>query len=230
MNPNLDILIRAVDQLGDLADDMVFVGGCAIGLLITDLAAPPIRITKDVDAIVQVFSHADYYQLSDKLRAQGFTEDTHVDAPICRWKTAEDIVLDVMPVNPKILGFGNDWYKPATEHAQAFLLPSGRSIQLVSAPYFLITKLEAFAGRGNNDYLMSHDIEDIVAVFDGRIEITEEVKHSEPALIKELSRCFSDLLKNKRFVEAVSGHMPADNVSQQRVSQVLQAMGKIAKL
>lgn len=31
MNPNLDILIRAVDQLGDLADDMVFVGGCATG-------------------------------------------------------------------------------------------------------------------------------------------------------------------------------------------------------
>lgn len=48
MNPNLDILIRAVDQLGDLADDMVFVGGCATGLLITDQAAPPIRITKDV--------------------------------------------------------------------------------------------------------------------------------------------------------------------------------------
>lgn len=126
MNPNLDILIRAVDQLGDLADDMVFVGGCATGLLITDQAAPPIRITKDVDAIVHVVSHAEYYQLSDNLRVQGFTEDTHVDAPICRWKTVEDIVLDVMPVNPQILGFGNDWYKPATEHAQEFLLPSGR--------------------------------------------------------------------------------------------------------
>ena len=28
-NPNVDILELAVDQLGELADDMVFVGGCA---------------------------------------------------------------------------------------------------------------------------------------------------------------------------------------------------------
>jgi hypothetical protein len=64
---------------------MVFVGGCATGLLITDKAAPPIRITKDIDAIVQVMSRGDYYQFSDRLRAQGFSEDTSEDAPICRW-------------------------------------------------------------------------------------------------------------------------------------------------
>ena len=51
-NPNLDILTLAVDQLGTLTDDMVFLGGCATGLLITDPAAPPIRVTRDVDAIV----------------------------------------------------------------------------------------------------------------------------------------------------------------------------------
>ena len=41
MNPNLDILIEAVEQLEELADEMVFVGGCVTGLLITDKAAPP---------------------------------------------------------------------------------------------------------------------------------------------------------------------------------------------
>ena len=40
MNPNIDILIGAVEQLGELVDKMVFVGGCATGLLITDKAAP----------------------------------------------------------------------------------------------------------------------------------------------------------------------------------------------
>ncbi len=53
-NPNLEILMLALDRLGELADEMVFVGGCATGLLITDAAAPPIRVTRDVDAIVQV--------------------------------------------------------------------------------------------------------------------------------------------------------------------------------
>ena len=50
-NPNLEILMLAVDQLGDLSDMMVFLGGCATGLLISDPASPPIRVTKDVDAI-----------------------------------------------------------------------------------------------------------------------------------------------------------------------------------
>jgi hypothetical protein len=60
-NPNLEILALAVNQLGELADDMVFLGGCATGLLISDPAAPPIRVTRDVDAIVQVLSRAEYY-------------------------------------------------------------------------------------------------------------------------------------------------------------------------
>ena len=42
-NPNLEILTLAVNQLGELADDMVFFGGYATGLLISDPAAPPIR-------------------------------------------------------------------------------------------------------------------------------------------------------------------------------------------
>ena len=61
-NPNLKILLFAVEQLGELVDEMVFLGGCATGILITDPAASPIRVTKDVDAIVQVVSHADYYK------------------------------------------------------------------------------------------------------------------------------------------------------------------------
>ena len=146
-NPNLEILVLTVDLLGHLADEMVFLGGCATGLLITDTAALPIRVTRDVDALVQVVSRADYYQLSEKLRAQGFTEDMSEDAPICRW-VAEGVILDVMPMDSTILGFGNKWYASATKNAESVQLPSGKNIRMVSAPYFLITKLEAFDGRG----------------------------------------------------------------------------------
>ena len=230
MNPNLDIIVQAVRQLGDLADEMVFVGGCATGLLITDKAAPPIRITNDVDAIVQVMSRGDYYKFSNSLRVQGFSEDNSENAPICRWKSADGILLDVMPVDPEVLGFGNQWYEPATKHAQNYLLPSGKSIKLISAPYFLITKLDAFEGRGGNDYLISHDIEDIVAVFDGRLELVDDIKSAEAGLVKELSKRFNNLLKDNRFLEAVPGHMPNDTMSQQRVSAVFKAMALIAKL
>jgi hypothetical protein len=85
-NPNLDILVYAVEQLGSLADEMVFLGGCATGLLITDIAAPPLRVTKDVDTLVQVLSLTDYYTFSDNLKTRGFAEDLSQHAPICRWK------------------------------------------------------------------------------------------------------------------------------------------------
>ncbi len=50
------MLEEAVDHLGDLIDRLVFLGGCATGLLITDNAAPPIRYTHDVDDITEVAS------------------------------------------------------------------------------------------------------------------------------------------------------------------------------
>ena len=218
----------AVDQLGELANEMVFLGGCATGLLITDPAAPPIRVTRDVDAIVQVVSRAEYYQLADKLRVLGFKEDTSDDAPLCRWVT-DNVILDVMPTDSSILGFCNQWYVPAMSSSEEVRLPNGKTIHIVSAPYFLITKLEAFDGRGKGDYMLSHDIEDIVAVLDGRSEIVEEVKRSGPDLVGELSDRFYALLKDDRFIDAVSGHMPASETSPKRVSIILNIIKEIAE-
>lgn len=227
-NPNLEILMLAVDQLGELANEMVFVGGCATGLLITDSAAPPIRVTRDVDAIVQVTSKADYYQLSKKLRDQGFKEDVREDVPICRWVT-DQVTLDVMPIDSQVLNFGNQWYAPAAANAEVVSLPSGKKIRMIAAPYFLITKLEAFHGRGGGDYLMSHDIEDIVAVLDGRGEIVDEVKQADVSLRKEVAGRFQNLLREGKFIDAVSGHMPTDETSQARVSIILATIKEIAE-
>jgi hypothetical protein len=153
-NPNIEIIELAVARLGALADEMVFLGGCATGLLITDPLAPPIRATNDVDVISEVASLIEYQRLSKRLRAQGFSEDQSSDAPICRWQ-AQGVVLDVMPTSPEILGFGNPWYQPAFTVAGQMTLPSGRKIRMVSAPYFLATKLAAFEGRGQGDWMAS---------------------------------------------------------------------------
>jgi hypothetical protein len=48
-NPNIEILEQTVQLLDELNDKFVFLGGCAIGLLLTDPAAPPVRYTQDVD-------------------------------------------------------------------------------------------------------------------------------------------------------------------------------------
>jgi hypothetical protein len=137
-NPNIELLEEVVACLGPLIDEVVFLGGCATGLLITDVAAPPVRATRDVDVITEVGSLADYYRLSEKLRALGFVEDAGDEAPICRW-TISNLMLDVMPTNSELLGFGNRWYRPAVEHAQFLTPPSGATIRMVTGPFFLAT-------------------------------------------------------------------------------------------
>lgn len=217
----------AASRLGDLVDELVFLGGCATGLLLTDPLAPAIRATKYVDVISELGSLVDYHRLSGRLREQGFREDQSDGAPICRWRGG-GILLDVMPTHPEILGFGNEWYQPAFAAAEWKALPSGKRIRIVSTPYFLATKLAAFDGRGQGDYMLSHDMEDIVAVLDGRAEIVEEVLRCDPRLRAHLQTRLAKLLKDDRFVEALPGHMPGDPGSQARVPIIVQRLKAIA--
>lgn len=228
-NPNLEMLEMAVERLGSLVEQVVFVGGCATGLLLTDAAAPPIRMTQDVDVIAELVSLADYHRFSVRLRQQGFREDQSPEAPICRWR-ANELVLDVMPANPSILGFGNEWYAHAVETALPVVLPSGCSIRMISAPCFLATKLAAFSGRGAGDYVMSHDLEDVVAVLDGRAEIVDEVGWASSALRAHLVRRFSELLAAPGFLDALPGHLPGDAVSQERLPILEDRIRRLAQL
>lgn len=224
--PNIGIIEKAVSLLGPLADEMVFIGGCATGLLITDPAAPPIRPTIDVDVLVEVSSLASYHILSEKLRKKGFSEDLRPDAPICRWKM-KTVILDVMPTNPDILGFGNRWYKPAFKAAKWLSLPSGAEIRILPAPYFLATKFEAFDGRGQGDYLMSPDMEDVIAVIDGRNEIVEEISKTDSGLKAYIKERMALLLENRLFLESLSGHLPPDPQSQARADSIIEKMRQI---
>ena len=228
-DPNITLLELTVARLGKLADEMVFVGGCATGLLLTDTGAPPIRATKDVDVLTEVATKSEYYAFCERLRSQGFTEDQTADAPICRW-SCDAILLDVMPTNPDILNFGNEWYEKAMRCSKEISLPSGSRICVITSPYFLATKLAAFENRGNNDYVMSHDIEDMVAVVDGRPEVVEEVRDSEISLKQHLASRFCILLDDAKFILALSGHLPGDSASQSRLPLLLERINKIASL
>ena len=225
-HPNIEILEKAVLLLGPMADEMVFIGGCATGLLITDPGANPIRATIDVDVLVEVSSLVNYHALSEKLRSQGFIEDASPGAPICRWMQGS-IILDVMPTASDILGFGNRWYSPAFTASIWINLPSGSKIRILPAPYFLATKFEAFDGRGEGDFLLSRDMEDIISVLDGRPEIIEEVKSAESTLNQYIKDRLAGLLRNQNFIEALSGHLPSDSASQARVDLIILRMEKM---
>jgi hypothetical protein len=229
-DPNVFLLERAAEQLGEaLLAELVFVGGAVAGVLITDPAMPEIRPTQDVDVICRVIARSDYHQLGRQLRQRGFQEDSRPGAPLCRW-CLEDLVIDLMPSQGEILGFSNRWYPLALDTAELQGLPSGRSIRIVTAPVFLATKLEAFRGRGQGDFLFSHDLEDLMAVVDGRASLLEECRLSPPELRQGLAAHFLELLNTSAFLEALPAFLPPDQASQQRLPYLLETLRAIAAL
>lgn len=76
-------------------------------------------------------------------------------------------------------------------------------IRLISTPCFIATKLDAFQNRGKDDFTMSSDMEDIINVIDGRVELADEIKASSPELRHFLSTQFKKFLKNEYFLEGV---------------------------
>ncbi|KKR11494.1 MAG: hypothetical protein UT41_C0009G0004 [Candidatus Wolfebacteria bacterium GW2011_GWC2_39_22] len=109
-------------------------------------------------------------------------------------------------------------------------MPSGRTIRLISAPVFVATKLEAFAGRGQGDFMLSHDLEDLLAVVDGRESLLDECRASTPELRGYLGERFRALLQQPPFVNALPGHLPGDAASQERLPELHAKLRELAGL
>jgi predicted nucleotidyltransferase len=226
---NLAMIRHVAARLGHLRERVVFLGGAATALLITDEAAPDVRVTVDVDVIVEIASRGDYYRLAESLRAAGFSEDTREGAPVCRW-LVEGIAVDVMPTDAEILGFSNQWYQQALENSVVQQVSDDMAIRLVTAPYFLATKIAAFLNRGADDYIASHDMEDIITLLDGRPEIVEEVRNALEDVKVYLSGKFGEFLNNRSFLDALPGHLLPDSASQQRVPILMERIRVIASI
>lgn len=228
-HPNLELLRMAAERLRPLLGEIVFVGGCTTGLLITDPGAAPVRVTDDVDVIAEISSYADYRLFSERLRELGFVEDSSEGAPLCRWKHG-GLTLDVMPLDPSILGFSNRWYPDALMNAAEVRLPPDLVVRAVTAPYFVATKMEAFRGRGKDDYFASHDLEDLVTVIDGRAELAGEVETALPALRDFIGEAMRRLSGEPRFLDALPGYLLPDEANQGRIASLQRKLQALAQL
>jgi len=222
-NSNLEQLYETARLLRPILADLVFVGGSVTSILVTDEGAGAPRVTLDVDAIAEISSYAEYAEFGQRLRTLGFSEDASEGAPLCRWVNSGRI-LDVMPLDEHILGFSNRWYRASMEAAITHQIHRDLEIRVVSAPYFLATKIEAFKGRGKGDFLASHDLEDLIFVIDGRRTITEEVKAEVPFLREYLRTEIRGLLMTPEFIDALPGYLLPDAASQTRIGTVVQRL------
>ncbi|WP_374341903.1 hypothetical protein [Methyloversatilis sp.] len=203
-DPNLPALRRIAEALGELREQVVFVGGAVAGLLVTDPLADAVRATRDVDAVVNA-CRATFHRIEEQVAAQGFARDMNSDV-ICRWVHKDSgLVFDLMPVQPEVLGFSNRWYPYAVDSAVPLDLGDGITIRLVSAVAFVATKLEAFVSRGGGDFMSSHDLEDVLNVVDGREELLEEMAAAPAELKHAVAGVFAHLLADSDFINALPG-------------------------
>lgn len=204
---NLPRLMAVARALGPLLERVVFVGGAIVNLYSTGvMATPEPRTTDDVDCIVEVAPRTAFYALEEELRRQGFVNDVE-SGIICRW-TCNGLTVDVMPTDPEILGFSNQWYPAGFAHATRYDLPDGTTIRILSPPYFLATKLVALRDRGWDDLRLSQDLEDVVHVVDNRAELIWEVLATEADVREDIKQRLEELMGHPNFLEAVEWTLP----------------------
>ncbi|NMR26524.1 hypothetical protein HH219_13440 [Pseudoalteromonas sp. NEC-BIFX-2020_015] len=205
INLQKEMLIKVATALGeDLIRSMVFVGGCTTGLLVTDeFTKEQIRYTDDVDLIVDIMGYAAWTDLQEHLKTKGFSIDMGEEV-MCRM-ILDNLKVDFMPVDENALGFTNIWYKGAVATAEDYVLNDTLTIKLITPEYFVATKLEAYLGRGKGDALSSHDIEDLLNIFDGRSSIVNDISSASDDLKNYVSEQLKSLMEDENFEYAVQG-------------------------
>lgn len=206
--------------------DPVFIGGGIVKLLITDPAAPPPSRTKDLDLVLE-HPNDDQRMLWDAaLRKAEFTQDPFSeDDPLFAWYF-QGVRIDFLPdKDSEMFGRTNRWFHQVMKEAQ-FVEIKGVQAWIASAPCFLATKFEAYKSRGKGDYLGSKDMEDIIAVVDGRSELTGELAQADLDVRTFVSRCCQDLCTDERFLDALAS-LVIDPGREQEVFGRLQAMAAL---
>jgi len=203
----LHMLETVAGALGnDLRERLVFAGGCTTALFITDeITLEDVRVTDDVDLIVDLAGYAEWTQLQEQLRNKGFSESPQDDV-ICRMRLGE-LKVDFMPDDAGILGFSNRWYAKGIETAVTHPLTDALDIKRLTPDLFIATKLEAYRGRGQGDIIMSRDMEDILLVVDGREELIAEVQSAGDDIRHFIAEQFRELQKDDDFENFLAGNI-----------------------
>ncbi|PKF70904.1 hypothetical protein CW360_10300 [Pseudomonas fluvialis] len=228
---NIQMLEVVAQALGpDLCQEVAFVGGCTTALLLTDeFSREEVRYTDDVDLVVHLTGYAQWQKLVEQLQQKGFKQSQQDDV-ICRLRLGE-LKVDFMPEDSEtadLLGCNNRWFKDGLANAQCHVLPSGCRIRLFTPPYFLGSKLEAYAGRGAQNPLGSQDLEDILNLVNGREELLQEVDAAEPELRTYLADNLTSLLSINDFGYLVQDAARGDDEREQIIWQRLRHLAQVA--
>ena len=216
MNEIATSIVALNERLKGVSFEFAFLGGSVLSLLVNDPTADTIRVTKDIDIVANIRTRTAFHREERTLEARGFRHDTSEDAPICRW-IADGIVVDVLPVREEVLGWKSRWFEEI----------EGTPVRVVSPPFFVALKLEAFEDRGRGDFVGSTDFEDVICLFNGRGTLVNEIM-AEPIVCPAISEKFATYLGNPDIEDAVMGFVQTESRPEDRFAAIMSAFRKLA--
>lgn len=204
MHPNIDLLDLVAHALQGM--EVTFVGGATLPLYVSGEAAKQLRSTEDVDGVVNVLTYRDYTAIEHELRRRGFTQRMDTPSPVCRWFLGDQMV-DIMPIDPNILGFSNAWYVLGVATAREAALPSGLIIKVFTPALLLASKIAAFEARGKPDPRVSPDLEDVVSLLDGCADLDASIASSPKEVRQFIAGWMASWEESPAIMDFLEGHL-----------------------
>jgi hypothetical protein len=228
-DPSLDRVAAIARALGDLADDVVFMGGAIAPLLQADPPFRDARVTSDVDGLIASHRYTDTEVLRVRLAQGGFRQNPADRTHVHRWRDPSGIPFDLVRAGEHPGGSGNPWDAIGIATAAPTTLAGTVRVRHVTASVFLAQKWAAYHDRGSADPLASHDLEDILALLASRPGIIEEVS-AAPAVLREYvgaqARAFLDSEYAEDLLAANLSNTQDPAVTIAAVQTVLQRLAK----
>ena len=222
-----EAILKLDRRLEGVQFEFAFLGGSVLSLLVTNPDVDAIRVTKDVDVMMNIRTRREFHKADKMLERLGFRHDTREDAPICRW-IYDDVTVDVLPTTEDVLGWNSKWFAEAL--AESALITVGRrKVRVVTAPYFVALKLEAFEDRGAGDFVTSADFEDVICLFNGRDSIVDEIAACG-RIRAGLARKFAGYLDSSGLEDAVEGFVQTETDPEVRKEKILRMFRAVADL
>lgn len=209
---NLAVVESVALALEELKNEVMFVGGAVVSVYVTDEGAEQPRPTKDIDISVQVSSYQQMENLREKLASKGIYPSPE-STVMYRYKY-EDIQIDFIPWDTTPLGPTNSWLKPGFDHAESVTI--GKiEIKVLTVPYYLATKWEAYKSRGS-DPRTSHDFEDIIYVLDNNLNVVDSITYANEDVVSELCQMANEILSMASMEECIECHINPYTAEQRR--------------
>lgn len=200
---NLGIVKKVAKALGELNDQVAYVGGATVSLYADDPAADDVRPTKDIDIVLHILSFGELTALQEKLGQKGIHPDPESKV-ICRFKY-DDVLIDVMSIKEVGWAPSNVWFEPGFKNMETYTIDDETTIRIFPVSYFLATKFEAHRDRGG-DPRTSKDFEDIIYVLDNRLGIINDIR-TAPNDVRSYLKIELQELLNTNSEEALSCHL-----------------------